>query len=319
MVRSDESIGRKIFAMGETVLDILFKEGQPVASKAGGSMLNTSVSLGRLGLDVHLITEVGQDELGSQVINFLRSNRVGTSYVYRFDKGSTALAIAFLDEDENASYSFYKNYPGKRLQVDLPSPRTDDIVLFGSSFSISPEVRLPLTSFLKQAKKAGSIIIYDPNFRPVHSTRHHEIKAYVRENMEFADIIRGSTDDFELIFDSRSKSDVFNRLPDRENKILIISNGAKPVVLRSAFHSMVMKVPQINPVSTIGAGDNFNAGLIYSIIKLNIQRRDILSMKAGEWKSILDSGITFGTIVCESYDNYIPESFSRRSRGDGLP
>ena len=40
---------RKIYTIGETVLDIIFKNGQPVASKAGGSMLNTAVSLGRRG------------------------------------------------------------------------------------------------------------------------------------------------------------------------------------------------------------------------------------------------------------------------------
>ena len=41
---------RKIYAIGETVFDIIFKNGQPQAAKPGGAMLNSAVSLGRMGL-----------------------------------------------------------------------------------------------------------------------------------------------------------------------------------------------------------------------------------------------------------------------------
>ncbi len=40
---------RKIYGIGETVFDIIFKNGQPQAAKAGGAMLNSTVSLGRIG------------------------------------------------------------------------------------------------------------------------------------------------------------------------------------------------------------------------------------------------------------------------------
>ena len=44
---------RRIFAIGETVFDIIFKDGKPITSTPGGSLLNTAVTLGRLGLDVY--------------------------------------------------------------------------------------------------------------------------------------------------------------------------------------------------------------------------------------------------------------------------
>ena len=67
---------RKIYAVGETVYDILFKGEQPVAARPGGAMLNASVSLGRLGLPIHLITEIGNDQVGSQIQKFLKDNGV---------------------------------------------------------------------------------------------------------------------------------------------------------------------------------------------------------------------------------------------------
>ena len=52
---------RKIYAIGETVCDLIFKDDKPLAAKAGGSMLNASISLGRLKLPVNFISEFGND------------------------------------------------------------------------------------------------------------------------------------------------------------------------------------------------------------------------------------------------------------------
>jgi len=51
---------RKIYAIGETLYDIIFQKNQPKASKPGGAMLNTAVTLGRLHLPVNLISEYGR-------------------------------------------------------------------------------------------------------------------------------------------------------------------------------------------------------------------------------------------------------------------
>ena len=65
---------RRIFAIGETVYDIIFKGTQPVSAKPGGAMLNTAVSLGRLNLPVHFISEYGYDIVGDIINNFLNKN-----------------------------------------------------------------------------------------------------------------------------------------------------------------------------------------------------------------------------------------------------
>ena len=95
---------RKIYGIGETVLDIIFKNGQPQAAKAGGSVLNSFVSMGRIGLPVSFISEYGIDDVGNLIDNFLKENGVNTSGVYRFIDGSTSLALAFLDHKSDAHY-----------------------------------------------------------------------------------------------------------------------------------------------------------------------------------------------------------------------
>ncbi|MCD4705445.1 carbohydrate kinase, partial [bacterium] len=157
-----------IHTIGETLYDIIFKNNQPVSAKAGGAMLNTSVSLGRLDVPISFVSEIGEDQVGDLILDFLKNNNVDTNSIFRFRDGTTALALAFLDESENASYTFYKNYPDIRLDIKFPKINKNDIVLFGSFFAITHEVREKLLNFIKNAKEAGAIIIYDPNFRKPH-------------------------------------------------------------------------------------------------------------------------------------------------------
>ncbi len=71
-----------------------------------------------------------------------------------------------------------------------------------------------------------------------------------------------------------------------------------------------LPVPPIKTVSTIGAGDNFNAGLIYSIFRKDLNRQDLLNPETKTWKQILENGIKFSSHVCQSMDNYISNKFA---------
>lgn len=301
-----------IYAIGETVYDIIFKGGKPLTGTPGGAMLNSSVSLGRIGLPVCFISEIGKDDIGNTIMDFLKANNINTKSVYRYSEGNTALALAFLDEKEDAHYTFYKNYPEERLKIKFPKINENDIVLFGSFFAISSDVRKPLVRFLKSAKNAGAIIIYDPNFRKPHKKDLPKLKGFISENIEFADIIRGSCFDFQLIFNTKNADDTFSKINESGKKVLIYTAGEKEVYFRSEQHSFTMAVPGINVVSTVGAGDNFNAGIIYSLRKLAIIKERLTGLKMEEWKAILDSGITLGTIVCESPYNYISAEFASK-------
>ena len=139
---------RKVFGFGETVLDLIFKNGQPVAAKPGGSVLNAFVSLGRLGWNPYFISEYAYDDVGGIIDTYLVDNGVNTEYVNRFSDGKSALALAFLDRDNNASYYFYKDFPEQRLQ-SLPEDLDErDIIMFGSIYASTLEVRDSVLRFL---------------------------------------------------------------------------------------------------------------------------------------------------------------------------
>jgi len=95
---------------------------------------------------------------------------VGTDFIDHFKEGKTKLALAFLNEKNDASYTFYQDYPEQRLNIKFPGIIKDDIILCGSIYAITYEIRKKFMDLISMAKKNGAIVIYDPNFRPSHSS-----------------------------------------------------------------------------------------------------------------------------------------------------
>jgi len=300
---------RKIYTIGETVLDILFKDGLPVTAKAGGACVNSAVSLGRLNLPVFFVGEYGMDEVGNFIEDFLRNNNVSTRYVYRYYDGKSALALAFLNKNNDASYDFYKVYPEKRLQIEFPDIKNDDIVLFGSIYAVTPEVRKRLFEFINQARKKKAIVIYDPNFRKQHLHELRKLKPLIFENMAHADIVRGSDEDFSFILGVDNADDAYKEISQYCRNLLYTANK-RGVFIRTPAISKTIAVKKIDPLSTIGAGDNFNAGIVYSLYKYGIGKRDIENLGEELWENIAATAVDFATHVCMNYDNYISEKFA---------
>ncbi len=301
---------RKIYGIGETVLDIIFKNGQPQAAKAGGSVLNSVVSIGRMGLPVSFISEYGQDDVGDLIDGFLKDNGVDTSFVHRFHDGSTSLALAFLDEKNDAHYTFYKDFPEKRLDIDFPVIEKDDIVQCGSFYAIWPEIREKFKKFIRTAKDKGALVLYDPNFRKTHVSELAILKPLIIENMKMTSLLRGSDEDFKNIFGAVNIDEAWEVVKEY-CKCLVYTANVEGVYVRTPSFSGKFPIKSIEPVSTIGAGDNFNAGMTTSIFQNNIRNGQLEQLTEKEWTKIISTAVDFATHVCLSYENYISKEFAK--------
>ena len=191
---------RKVIGIGETILDILFKNNQPTVAVPGGSVFNGLVSLGRAGANVTFISEVGGDHVGDIILNFMKDNGISTDNVKVYPDRKSPISLAFLNEKNDAEYSFYKDYPSLRLDVDMPEVTSEDIVMFGSFYAITPQLRDKVKELLDKAREAGAIIYYDVNFRSTHAYEAIKLMPTILENFEYADIVRGSNEDFGYMF-----------------------------------------------------------------------------------------------------------------------
>ena len=304
-----EDRGRKIIGIGETIMDIIFKNGKPTAAVPGGSTFNGIISLGRLGLDVSMISETGNDKVGDIIMDFMKDNGVDNSHVAVYATGRSAISLAWLNERNDAEYMFYKDYPAARLEVDWPRIKKDDIVMMGSYFVLNPVLRPKVKQFLEYARRCGALIYYDFNFRRTHKQEAIKIYADMLENLEYADIVRGSEEDFMCLYNLSDANTIYKDKIQFYCKNFIYTAGAKDVQLRTTSMSKGYAVPAMKPVSTVGAGDNFNAGLVYGLLKQDIEHDDLPMLGEKQWDELIDCGMKFSAVVCMSTENSVPLGF----------
>lgn len=311
---------RKVFGIGETVLDIIFKDDQPIGAVPGGSVFNSIISLGRSGVNASFISETGNDRVGRRIIGFLEANGVDASCVYVYPDSKSPISLAFLNERNDAEYIFYKDHPSDRIEFVTPEVNKDDIVLFGSYYAVNPVIRPQVHGFLEHARSRGAILYYDVNYRASHKNEVVKLTPNILENLEMADVVRGSTEDFDVMFHKTDADAIYRSQIAFYTHKFILTQGAQPVELRAegGFKKQYPVAPLptgegqgVGPVSTIGAGDNFNAGFVYGMLRHNITRDDIEhGLSEQQWDGLISSAQQFSANACQSLDNYVSLQFA---------
>ena len=305
---------RKVIGIGETILDILFKDSQPTAAVPGGSVFNGIISLGRLGVNVTFISETGNDRVGEMILANMRENGVDTANVNVFPEGKSPVSLAFLNERNDAEYIFYKDYPRQRLEVNMPEISSDDIIMIGSYFAITPVLRDKVKELLDRAHDAGAIIYYDVNFRNTHANEAIKLMPTIIENFEYADILRGSTEDFQNMFRQPDADKVYSNHVGFYCPNFICTDADGDVRLRTKHVCKDYPVTPLKAVSTIGAGDNFNAGVVYGLLKYRVRRADLAELTEADWDAIIRCGMDFSADVCKSVSNSVSKEFAESYR-----
>ncbi len=298
------SLTPKVYAVGETVFDIIFKDFQPQAAKPGGSAFNAMISLGRLGIPGAFISEVGNDRVGNYIRKFLADNGIENKYVVKFEDGKSALALAFLNKSSDAEYDFYKDYPNQRLNEEMPHFSPEDYLLFGSFYGLNPVLRPQITALLESAKNSGAMVYYDPNFRSSHLASLGQLKSIIEENLQASSIVRASDEDMHNIYGVDTAEHAWEKIAPYCDHFVYTAN-AHGVDLFTPKVRLHIDVDRIEPVSTVGAGDTFNAGILYGLYKREVNIRTLDKLGEADWKQILETAAGFSREVCLSYDNYV--------------
>jgi fructokinase len=305
---------RKVIGIGETILDIIFRDDQPIGAVPGGSVFNGLISLGRVGVSTLFISETGNDRVGQKIIRFLEDNHVDASCISVYPESKSPISLAFLNERNDAEYIFYKDHPHDRLDFNFPDIQPDDIVMFGSFYAVNPVIRPQMFSFLEYARTKGAILYYDVNFRASHANEVMKVTPNILENLELADVIRGSKEDFEVMFNKSDADSLYRSQISFYCKNFICTGGAEPLELRAQGDiSKQYAIAETKTVSTIGAGDNFNAGFVYGLVKYGITRK-MLDEGVAEvlWDQVIAEAQQFSANVCQSIHNSVDLTFAEK-------
>lgn len=191
---------RKIIAIGECVLDIIFDGDVPKMSSPGGLILNVASNLGRLGHEVNFVGEAARDRVGDIIVDSLKANKVAVDHIDRYTEGVTPASLIFGDGDCTPQIVRYGRSNSDSFDVVWPRIEKDDILLFGGFYSIDPRVRPHLFEIVKHASERKAIIVYAPGFAPEKEPRITRVMPAILENFEIADVVITRNRDLNTIF-----------------------------------------------------------------------------------------------------------------------
>jgi len=294
-----------IFTLGESVLDIIFECGRAVVSTPGGAMLNTAVSLGRMGCKVFLISELSDDLCGNLILDFLQKNDVNTAFMTVHRTGKTAVAMAFLNEQKDAQYDFYRSEPLLSHPIPMPNFEMGDLLLFGSFYSLNAKNRDKVLKITSTAKKNGAWVLYDPNIRKAHCPLSEKEKKWILENIALSDIVRGSNEDFENIFETTDIATIYNIVQKQGCRHLFLTKGTQGAFYKNSDLELHVAANHLQTISSIGAGDTFNAGILYGIAQQRHSFPSLDELLNVNAEKIMKTASKMAAEVCMSNENYI--------------
>ena len=190
----------------------------------------------------------------------------------------------------------------RRLKVALQ--------LKGVELPVHQELPLLVERNAVNLHHVGAFLYYDINFRASHKEDIPDIMENITENMSLASVVRGSNEDFEILYGAKTCDEAYNIVKEY-CPYFIYTNADKPVELRTSNLRASFPVKQVETVSTIGAGDNFNAGFCYAIYKEGVASLETIKKEEelAAFSRFIASGQKFSSVVCQSLDNYVPKDF----------
>ena len=251
-----------IVCFGEVLWDIF-----PTHKKIGGAPLNVSLRMNSLGVNTTMISRVGDDDNGKDIISFLNNQNISSNSIQVGEEYKTGVVNVMINEKGNASYDIL--YPSSWDKIVLTNEMIEkvsesDAFVFGSLICRDEVSRSTLYGLLDKAKYK----VLDANLRAPYYT-----KEILDELMLKADFIK--LNDEELYEISQQLESPYNSFEQNIKFIAEKTNTKHVCVTKGAFGAVLYYNGKfyynsgyfIKVVDTVGAGDSFLASLLVKLLR----------------------------------------------------
>lgn len=281
-----------ILCCGEALIDFLPRQlaaGAAVYQPfCGGSIYNTAIALGRLGVTVGYFGGLSTDFFGDMLKDGLNSSRVNLEYARVWDKPST-LAFVKLDHG-HARYSFFDENSAMRMLTKKHLPRlakTVDALHFGSISLIAAPGAAALEALM--TREAGRrVICLDPNIRPSVITDRRAYLARMKRLIGMTDILKLSDEDIAWMTGKTDAASAARKWLKAGVKVVVVTRGSKGIEAFTHRYTLTLPAVKVKVSDTVGAGDTFTAGLLAALDKAKLlDKAAIATIGVGDLKQAL--------------------------------
>ena len=255
----------KIVAVGEVLWDIF-----PDEKKVGGAPGNFAYHCRKLGADGRMISRVGNDALGHELLDFYRSQELPVDEIIVDDKYPTGAVDVTLSAEGHPSYVFRDNVAWDHIQADeksLALIRSADAICYGTLASRKPESFFETKKMIFAAAK-NAIRIFDVNLRAPHYQEET-----VLDLVTMADVLKLNDDEIAVIGNmlGHEEADLKKQaIWLRETfgfQMLILTCGENGSLLITENETSFYRSDPVKVVDTVGAGDCFSAAALIGFLR----------------------------------------------------
>jgi len=268
-----------ILCCGEALIDFLPREGKDGAAVYqpvnGGSVYNTAIALGRLGVPVGFFAGISTDFFGDGILEGLTESKVNLKYI-RKKPQHTTLAFVKLSNG-HARYSFIDDASAGRnlVKADMPKLGKDVAALHFGSISLIPEPEGSTYEALQKREAKSRVISIDPNIRPSQIKDRKKHLARLARMMALADIVKISDEDVQWMTGKTDFAGPAKKWLKAGAKVVAVTRGGDGVEVYAKGIALSLPAPRVKVADTVGAGDTFTAGFL-----CHLERNGLLSKKA---------------------------------------
>ena len=227
-----------ITSIGELLIDLtqvgVNEQGVGLfAANPGGAPANVAVAAARLGCRCSFLGKVGRDGFGDSLLHTLQSNGVDPSNVYRGEQATT-MAVVTISPSGERSFRFLR---GADQSLTVQEVAGTDLshtkFLHFGSVSLTPGASRSATLFAaRQARSAGALISYDPNFRPSLWDSRKSAVQWMALPLPLVDILKLSDEELPLIAHTSNLEKGTLELSGLGVRLIMVTLGAKGVYYR---------------------------------------------------------------------------------------
>ena len=259
-----------VVALGELLIDFtpygVSEGGQALFEQnPGGAPANVLAALQKLGQKTAFIGKVGDDMHGHLLKDTLMQCGVETRGLLVDPAYFTTLAFVALKNGER-SFSFARK-PGADTQLRQEEVDTgllqDTYIFHCGSLSLTDEPARTATVYaIQQAKKAGALISYDPNYRALLWPNQEEAKKQMRSVIPYVDIMKLSDEETELLTGFSAPEDAARELLRQGVRCVFVTLGKEGALMCTKQFTVQAKGKDRKVADTTGAGDSFWGGIL---------------------------------------------------------
>ena len=289
-----------VTTLGEALIDLTQigcrEDGVPLfAANPGGAPANVAVAVSRLGGRAAFLGMVGKDGFGTYLREVLEENDVDTTSLCTSDVPTT-MAIVSVDAHGERDFRFNRgadNYFSS-ADVDVGQIGRSKFLHFGSISLTGGPSREATYAALREAKKRGVRISYDPNYRAVLWPNESEAIKWMKDPLPYVDVIKLSDEELPLITGTDNLEWGTAVLRDEGISLVLVTLGGNGAFYRMGEQTGKVAGVQTTIADTNGAGDTF-LGAVLCKLSARLEGEPLLS---SELEEILAYANRAASITC---------------------